>query len=321
MTTNTKTKTSHNDLFPADGEILMADGGLETTLVFDQQVDLPDFAAFPLLAIDSGRALLRSYYRPYIEAARRHGVGMVIDTPTWRANLDWGIRQGLTSDELADVNIGAVDFVRSLQDAPDNPIRLVNGVIGPRGDGYAVGQTMRPGEAARYHAIQARAFASAGVDLITAVTMTYSDEAVGIVGAAADVGLPVIVSFTVETDGRLPSGEPLAGAVTAVDEAADRAGVARPVFHMINCAHPSHFADVLEPGAGWVARIGAIRANASRMSHEELDNAPELDRGDAVELADDYRRLRSVLPNLRLVGGCCGTDHEHVETIVANLVL
>jgi homocysteine S-methyltransferase len=197
---------------------------------------------------------------------------------------------------------------------------LVNGVIGPRGDGYAVGQTMTADEGARYHALQARAFGQAGADLITAVTMTYADEAVGIVRAAAAAGLPVVVSFTVETDGRLPSGETLVEAVTAVDESADGAGIPRPEFYMINCAHPSHFVDVLEVNAGWTARIGAVRANASRMSHDELDNAAELDRGDVNELAADYRHLRSLLPNLMLVGGCCGTDHSHVAAIVARLV-
>ena len=311
-------------LFPADGRILMADGGLETTLVFHEGIDLPDFAAFPLLGDEAGRAALRAYYEPYIEAARRNGVDMVIDTPTWRANLDWGIRQGITSDELAAVNIEAARFVRSLQPDIDGPIRLVNGVIGPRGDGYVVGQTMTPTEAAHYHALQARAFAQADIDLITAVTMTYADEAIGVVRAAAAVGLPVVISFTVETDGRLPSGRTLAEAITAVDAAADRDGHARPEFYMINCAHPSHFVEVLDAGrdadGDWVGRIGAVRANASRMSHEELDNATELDRGDVSELAGDYVRLRALLPGLRLVGGCCGTDHAHVEAMVGRLV-
>lgn len=319
MAPDTTIDDVRNLLFPADGTLLMADGGLETTLVFDHQLDLPDFAAFPLLRTDAGRESLRSYYRPYVDVARRNGVGMIVDTPTWRANLDWGVRQGLTSDELVAVNVDAVDFVRSLGAGTGSPIRLVNGVIGPRGDGYAVGQTMRPDEAARYHALQARAFATAGADLITAVTMTHVDEAIGIVRAAAAVELPVAISFTVETDGRLPSGDGLAAAVTAVDDAADGAGVPRPVFHMINCAHPSHFTGVLDAGTGWVGRIGAIRANASRMSHEELDNAPDLDRGDVQELADDYERLRSMLPNLKVVGGCCGTGHDHVEAIVARL--
>ena len=312
-------------LFPATGEILMADGGLETTLVFHQDIDLPDFAAFPLLRSEPGREALRAYYRPYLESAARHGVGMVLDTPTWRANLDWGIRQGFASDDLAAVNREAVAFARSLAVVVDrNPVRLVNGVIGPRGDGYAIGQTMNPVEAAHYHALQARAFAQAGADLVTAVTMTYVDEAIGIVRAAAAVGLPVIVSFTVETDGRLPSGQTLAEAVTAVDDHADSIGASRPQFYMINCAHPSHFVgeladDTVDHRAPWIDRIGAIRANASRLSHEELDNATELDRGDIAELADDYRALHSLLPGLKLVGGCCGTDHEHVEAVVSRL--
>ncbi len=314
--TLTAKSTEIGGLPPADGRILMTDGGLETTLVFHRGLDLPDFAAFPLLRSDDGRAALAAYYQPYLAAARRAGIGMVVDTPTWRANLDWGIRLGFSADELTAVNIEAVDYVRSLIAVGTTETRLINGVIGPRGDGYVIGQTMTAEESARYHSLQVRAFAQADVDLITAVTMTYSDEAIGIVQAARAVGKPVVISFTVETDGRLPSGQTLAEAIAAVDGAGGDAG---PKFYMINCAHPSHFVAALEAGEEWVGRIGAVRANASRMSHEELDNALELDRGDVAELAGDYVALRQLLPGLRVVGGCCGTDHEHVEAIVERL--
>ncbi len=290
----------------------VTDGGLETTLVFHEGIDLPDFAAFPLLATEEGRDALHRYYAPYVDVAERDRVGIVLDTPTWRANADWGARQKLDHDALAAVNRDAVAFVRSIGDNADAD-SIVNGVIGPRGDGYVVGESMTPAEAASYHALQARAFAEAGADLITAVTMTYVDEAVGIVTAARTAGVPVAISFTVETDGRLPSGQALGEAIEAVDAATD-AGAA---YFMVNCAHPSHFEATLAGGAGWRGRIWAVRANASRMSHEELDDAEELDRGDPTELAAHYQRLAEVLPNLRLIGGCCGTDHEHVAEISA----
>ncbi len=293
----------------------MADGGLETSLLFLQGVDLPDFAAFPLLDRPRGRDQLRAYYTPYLDLAVARGLTLVLDTPTWRANPDWAGRLGYDRDALDAVNRRAVSFIADLADemAPGHDV-VLNGAVGPRGDGYVVGEVMTEAEAASYHGLQVRALARGGVDTVTAVTMTYVDEAVGVTRAAADAGVPVVVGFTVETDGRLPSGMPLAEAVETVDAVTERA----PVGFMINCAHPSHFEPVLADG-NWVRRIVAVRANASRMSHEELDEAPELDRGDPAELGRDYARLRTLLPSLTTVGGCCGTDHEHLGAITAAL--
>jgi S-methylmethionine-dependent homocysteine/selenocysteine methylase len=183
-------------------------------------------------------------------------------------------------------------------------------VIGPRGDGYVIGTTMSAAEAAAYHGLQARAFAESGAEMISAITMTYVEEAIGVTRAAAAVGLPAVISFTVETDGRLPSGQALGDAIAQVDDSCRVA----PAYYMVNCAHPSHFADQLEPGKPWLARVQGVRANASRLSHAELDDAEELDRGDIDELAALYVSLGSVL-DLRVLGGCCGTDHEHIATI------
>jgi homocysteine S-methyltransferase len=297
--------------------LTVTDGGLETTLVFQYGIDLPDFAAFPLLDTESGRAALAAYYEPYFEIGRRLEVAVIADTPTWRANLDWGARLGYDPIRLAAVNRRAVDFVRDLATSgPAGPVRhILDGVVGPRGDGYVVGQTMSASEAAAYHGLQARAFAEAGAAMMTAVTMTYVDEAIGVVRAAGSVGLPVVISFTVETDGALPSGQPLGDAIARVDDATDRA----PAYYMVNCAHPSHFVEQLVPGAGWLERVKAIRANASSCSHAELDVATELDRGDVADLAGWYGRLRTILPDLRVVGGCCGTDDEHVAAIAQAL--
>lgn len=292
----------------------VTDGGLETTLVFHDGIDLPDFAAFPLLDDERGRLALFRYYAPYVEVARRLGTGIVLDTPTWRASLDWGPRLGYDAEALAEVNRRAVAFIDGL--ATENPDVAVvhNGVIGPRGDGYVVGTAMSADEAAGYHALQARAFAEAGAEMVTAVTMTYSAEAVGIVRAATTVGLPVVISFTVETDGRLPSGEALGEAIEAVDRATDGAAA----YFMVNCAHPTHFADVLT--GPWTDRVRGIRANASKMSHAELDEAEELDEGDIGELAGDYAGLAARLPGLAVIGGCCGTDHRHVDAAASTLL-
>ena len=191
----------------------------------------------------------------------------------------------------------------------------LDGVVGPRGDGYVVGTTMSATEAASYHALQARAFADAGADMVTAVTMTYVDEAIGVARAASAAGLPAVISFTVETDGRLPSGQALGEAIAAVDAATEGA----VAYFMVNCAHPTHFDSTLEAGGAWVERIGGVRANASTMSHAELDESTELDRGDPAQLAAEHQRLQGLLPGLTVVGGCCGTDHEHVGAIASAL--
>lgn len=307
------------ELLSSNDVTFMTDGGLETTLVFLNELDLPEFAAFPLLDNEGGREALRSYYRPYLRIAACRGLGMVVDTPTWRANPDWATKLGYDEAALRSVNQDAVSFVRELAAERPAVTTVLDGAIGPRGDGYVVGEAMGSLEAAAYHATQIEALAAGGVDMVTAVTMTYVDEAIGIASAAASVGLPAVIGFTVETDGRLPSGESLQAAIEAVDAATGGS----PAGYMVNCAHPSHFEDVLVEGAeseaGWTGRIRAIRANASRMSHAELDEAPELDRGDPDELADDYRRLRHALPNLTVVGGCCGTDHEHLERITHSI--
>jgi S-methylmethionine-dependent homocysteine/selenocysteine methylase len=294
----------------AGDRLYLTDGGLETTLVFHRAIDLPLFAAFPLLDSDEGRAALREYFVPYLELAADRGTGFVLDTPTWRANADWAPQLGYDRDGLARVNRDAVAFAQELRGAvgPEPAPILVNGVIGPRGDGYVVGDVMTAKEAADYHALQAEAFAAAGADMLTAVTMTYAEEATGVALAAAAAGLPCVVSFTVETDGRLPSGQELGAAIAQVEAATD----AGPAYYMVNCAHPSHFAHVVAGLGDAAGRIGGLRVNASRKSHAELDEATELDEGDPAALEGEHAELLGHLPNVTVIGGCCGTDARHV---------
>src|SRR5918997_1442081 len=300
---------------PAGDRLFRTDGGLETTLVFHRGIELPDFAAFPLLDPPEGRAALRESFLPYLATARERGAGFILDTATWRANPDWGRRLGYDTAAPDRVNRLAVAFARSLReeqgDAPA-PI-LVDGVVGPRGDGYIAGELMSASVARDYHAAQVAAFAAAGADLASAITMTYAEEAIGIAGAAADAGLPVAISFTVETDGRLPSGQALGDAIEQVD--AETLGY--PAYYMVNCAHPSHFAAVLAAGGAWRDRIAGLRANASAKSHAELDAAEELDAGDPDALGGDHAALREHLPGVRVLGGCCGTDARHVAAVGA----
>ncbi len=290
----------------------IADAGLETVLIYLDGIDLPDFASFPLLDTPHGQDTLTGYYATYVQLAARLGRGAVLDTPTWRASLDWGARLGYDADQLASISRRAVALVRGVASEYRDVAVVVNGAVGPRGDGYVVESAMSTAEATRFHALQARAFADAGADMMTGVTMNYVEEAIGVARAAVAVDLPVAVSFTVETDGRLPTGQTLGDAIEQTDAATDAA----PAYYLVNCAHPTHFARVLDADASWLGRIKGVRANASTMSHAELDAATELDRGDIDGLAAWYRTLHERL-DLKVVGGCCGTDHEHIEAIAA----
>ena len=296
-----------------DADSFLTDGGLETTLIFHDGFELPDFAAFVLLDDPAGRDALVRYFDSYAKIARRDNVGIILETPTWRASPDWAPRLGYSIDDLERVNREAVvmlEDVRRRHQSPNTPV-VISGCLGPRGDGYIAGDRMSPDESSAYHSLQVRAFAAAGADLVTAITMTYSAEAIGIVEAARRVGIPVVVSFTVETDGVLPSGELLGAAIDTVDAATD----AYAAYYMINCAHPTHFSSTLDPEQPWARRLRGVRANASRMSHAELDEAESLDSGDPEELAELYHELRTTLPQLTVLGGCCGTDDRHISAI------
>jgi homocysteine S-methyltransferase len=286
----------------------LTDAGLETVLVFEEGIDLPHFAAFPLVDSADGRAALTRYYGPFLELARNRGVPLVLSAPTWRANADWGRLLGYEGDDLAAVNRRAVEFLGDL--AADFDDVVIEGSVGPRSDAYSPTLLMDTDEAERYHAAQLRTFADTGCPQATALTLTYPEEAIGIARAAKAAEIPIVVGFTVETDGRLPSGHSIEDAIIAVDDATDGA----VEFFVINCAHPTHFADGLPEGESR-RRIRGLRANASTLSHAELDEAEELDSGDPADLAERYVALRAALPNLEVVGGCCGTDIRHVTAI------
>jgi S-methylmethionine-dependent homocysteine/selenocysteine methylase len=291
----------------------VTDGGLETDLIFHSGVELPEFASFPLVEEEDGRALLTRYYDGYAAVAARAGVGLMLEAPTWRANPDWGAKVGYDAAALDRVNRAAVDLLQGLRERYRRELGLtdvkVGGMHGPRGDGYVAGEDADPDEAAEYHSAQARAAAVAGADLATVLTLTGAGEAVGFVRAVRDAGLPAAVGFTVETDGRLPDGTSLREAVERVDAEAP------PDYFIVNCAHPTHVAPALQDAGAWLDRIEGLRPNASRMSHAELDEAPELDEGDPAELRSGVDQLRAYLPNLRILGGCCGTDSRHVAAL------
>jgi homocysteine S-methyltransferase len=291
------------------GRPMVTDGGMKTDFIFHHGVDLPLFAAFPLVDDPAGRSLLTGYYDEYAAIARRAGAGLMLESGTWRANPDWGSQLGYSPADLARVNRDAITMLARLRDGYGLADVVISGMIGPRGDGYSPGEEPAPDEAADYHAPQVEALARAGADIVSAYTLTSVGEATGIVRAARAAGVPVAISFTVETDGRLAGGETLAAAIAAVDAAAS------PEYFQVNCAHPLHVAAALAEPGGWRERIRGVRYNASARSHAELDEAEDLDEGDIGLLAGRHRELVPALPALAIVGGCCGTDARHVSAL------
>jgi S-methylmethionine-dependent homocysteine/selenocysteine methylase len=298
-----------------DGGLYLTDGGIETTLIFHDGLDLPHFAAFHLLKDDAGTAALRRYFTRYAEIARANGTGFILESPTWRASADWGEKLGYSAGALAEANARSIVLMQAIRSAfvdADTPF-VVSGCVGPRGDGYDPGAVMSADEAQAYHAGQIGVFAGSAADMVTAITMTNASEAIGVTRAARVAGLPVAISFTLETDGRLPTGQGLKEAIAEVDEATQGG----PAYYMINCAHPTHFAATLADKGAWLQRIRGVRANASKRSHTELNEAPDLDAGDPVELGGEYAAMVRRLPQINVLGGCCGTDHRHIERICA----
>lgn len=297
------------------GDFFLTDGGIETTLIFLEGLELPDFAAFDLLKRKEGEAALRKYFNTYAGLAQRFGTGLILESATWRASADWGAKLGYGAKEMADANRRAVGLLEEIrhQFKGDASKVVISGCVGPRGDGYNPVNAMSEKDAEAYHRKQIQTFEDSAADMVTAITMNYVQEAIGIARAAERCGMPVAISFTVETDGRLPTGQTLRAAIEQVDSVTSR----YPSYYMINCAHPTHFEHLLAEEEPWTQRIRGLRANASRKSHAELNESPELDIGDPVELGLQHAQLKRRLSQLNVMGGCCGTDHRHVEQIAA----
>jgi S-methylmethionine-dependent homocysteine/selenocysteine methylase len=288
----------------------LTDGGLETTLIFHEGFELKHFAAFELLNHKRGRDVLKNYFGRYLNLASRFKTNFILEAPTWRASKDWGAKLGYSLKDMNMINDMAISFLRGIQ-AQYSLHTIISGNVGPRGDGYVAASCMQASEAKEYHLDQVATFAKAGADVVSAFTINYSDEAVGIVKASKIVDMPVVISFTLETDGRLPNGETLRDAIEKTDAETGN----YVYYYTINCAHPEHFKETLKSDSKWKQRIWGVRANASTKSHKELDESETLDTGNKCKLAEGYNELLRLLPNLRVIGGCCGTDHTHIEEV------
>ncbi|MFM9878532.1 MAG: homocysteine S-methyltransferase family protein [Rhodoglobus sp.] len=292
----------------------LTDAGLETDLIFHGNLELPLFASCVLLRTDDGMAALRAYFDGMARIADQAGLGFIVDTATWRANPDWTTQLGYSHDEFREANRAAAKLALDVRDQWERDIPMpVSGVVGPRGDGYRPGDLQSVEEARDYSSRQVGVLAEAGVDFVSAITMNYPAEGAGIALAAQDVGLPVVISFTVETDGNLATGQSLAEAIAFVDEVTGSA----PAYYMVNCAHPTHLPTELKSDEPWAKRVRGYRANASILSHTELDEAEDLDAGDIERLAAQLADLAEAVPQLTILGGCCGTDNRHIAAIAA----
>jgi homocysteine S-methyltransferase len=305
--------TRHRHALPQlSGDFFLTDAGLETDLIFNRGIAIQQFAAHTLLTDPAGRQAIIDYFRGFLELARDHKTGFILDSVTWKAHTHWASALGASEREILEANRQSIALIAQLREefSPHTEPIVLNGVVGPRGDAYAPNTAIDIDEAESYHAKQLAWLAETDVDMVTAMTFTHAAEGSGFVRAARRKGLPAVVSFTVETDGRLPSGQPLGEAIEAVDDATGAAAA----YFMVNCAHPEHFAPVLTDAA-WARRIRGIRCNASRKSHAELDASPALDAGNPLELAEQYATIRARLPWLNVFGGCCGSDLRHVTQI------
>ncbi|MEQ1951192.1 homocysteine S-methyltransferase family protein [Mesorhizobium yinganensis] len=301
-----------HDLPQLKGGLFLSDGGMETQLIFLDGVELPHFASYVLLETEEGRARLKRYYEHYLGIAANRNVGFLLESATWRANPDWAAKIGHDAEDLKRINRASVQLLEELRDAWETPAMpcVISAAIGPRGDGYKAGR-MEADEAESYHATQIETLAGTATDMVTAFTMNTANEAIGIAQAAKKAGMPCVISFTVETDGKLVTGMALGDAVKAVDDATGGS----PAYYMINCAHPTHFTQALAAGESWIERVRGVRANASARSHQELDESDTLDAGDPIDLGRRYNDLRRDFPGMRILGGCCGTDHRHLAAI------
>ena len=309
--------TTFRDQLPQlDGGLFLTDGGVETDLIFNHGIEIRQFAAHTLLPEPNSRAALARYFTGFLELARRQGTGFILDTTTWKAHRHWAEKLNASIAELKAANEESVKFAAGLRArfAGNAMPIVINGVVGPRGDAYRPEAVITMAQAEAYYAEQLGWLAATEVDFVTGTTFNQASEASGLAKAARKIGMPVAISFTVETDGALPNGQSLAEAITEVDATTD----GYPAYYMINCAHPDHFAGSLHGGA-WLRRIRGIRANASRRSHAELDESTELDAGNPHELAAQYAALLMRMPWLNIIGGCCGTDLGHVSEIARAL--
>lgn len=305
-------KPKYREQLPQLGnDIFACYTGMDTELLYRDGIDLPGFASYPLLLNPKHRSILRNYYRDLVSLAKEQNVGVILDAVTWVANRDRGADLGFTPADLRKFNIDAINLIADVRDEIGDLPTALCGQVGPRDDGYAPSSKMSTQEAEDYHSEQIETYSNTAADFVCGSTICYPEEAAGIVRAAKNSNMPVAISFTVETDGRLPTGVSIKDAIEQVDTESNTGAV----YFLINCAHPDHFTKFFndEP---WMKRLHGVVANASRCSHSELEAAEELDSGNPDELGIQVGGLRKQYPHFNILGGCCGSNLQHIKRII-----
>lgn len=309
---------NHNILPHLSNRVFLTEGGLDTTPIFLQGFDLPSFAPFDLSNERKGFVAIKTYYQEYLQFARDHHMGFILDSPTWRANRYWIQKMGYPDSALIDINKKAIDLMLELREEFRDGMMSVpiGGCIGPCGIGYVKEQVMTVDEAEKYHAGQVEIFSQTPVDFISVIAINYVEEALGIVRAVNAVDIPVVISFSLDKNGKLPSGMNLKEAITLVDKGVNEP----PIYFMVHCAHPFHFIADMQGGSvskePWVKRIRGIRAIATSQNHFEPEVDKECEFEDPVDLAKAYGKLKNQFKHLNIFGSYCGTDKEHLMTII-----
>lgn len=294
------------------GDIFLTDGGTETWLMYKRGFKLKEFSAFHLLNDERSAQAVREYYMAFANIAAMLGTPFIFDSLTYRASRDWGALLGYSTEGLAEMNHKCIELYRECAAeaglAAENTV--ISGCIGPKGDAYRTNLDLTAENAESYHREQIDTFKAASADIVTALTLNSTHEAIGIARASAKAGIPSVISFTIEKDRKLRSGETLKQAIETVDAETANA----PAYYMINCSHPVDFGPALtsEP---WANRIRGLRANASTSDHGTLCQLGHLEEGNPDELAAQYVDIRTAHPKMNVFGGCCGTDYVHVEKI------
>lgn len=302
-----------SDCFRQSRSILM-EGALGERLKREYHLKIEDTVAMAsLISHSAGQAALRDLWMEYIAIAGKYALPFLATTPTRRANKERVAQAGCGSSVILD----NVSFLRRIQ--KESGIEMyVGGLMGCKGDAYTGEGALSSHEARAFHQWQAELFREAGADFLYAGIMPVLGEAAGMAQAMAETGLPYIISFTIQRDGRLIDGTTITGAIEYIDSLSGP----KPVCYMTNCVHPKIVYDALSQPFNRneivKSRFLGIQANTSPLSYAELDGSPDLISSEPEEFAEEMIKLRSI-SNMKLFGGCCGTDHRHMEQVALRL--
>ena len=295
----------------------LTEGGTETEIMYKFGHELPHFAMYPLLDIPTAVQDLEQMFRSYLDTVAQSGFSALMGGLDYRASPDWGQLLGYSKDGLAEMQHRSIEFLRDVAKPYDKQIAsiLFVGIVGPKGDAYSLNRTITPEEAEDYHSVQLETLKAANVDFVCTATFNNVPEAVGLSRAAARIGLPLCISFTLDRSHRLKSGPTLKEAIQSVDA---EAGDDKPSCFGINCSHPLEFEPALVPG-NWIERVRNIRPNAAMMEKLSLCKLGNLEEGDPVELGLQMGALAKRYPHIDMWGGCCGTGETHLNEIATNV--